>query len=242
MPSKKYWKKPLYILIGVIAFLLVIDYVILPLYVSGKEHQIPNVLGKNKDEAIRILQDAGFTPIVQTSRYDQKYQKDQVIFQKPSPGSMAKENRRIYLSISGGEPMVKVPALISRTIRDAKMNLERIGLTLGKIDSVESELPVNSIVEQQYSGGTEIAKGKSVSIKVSIGPQVGKIRVPNLFGKPLAEVESILKDNSLKLGIKTYIHSQNYLPNTVVDQFPSVNSLVNIGDSISVTLTKMKPD
>jgi serine/threonine-protein kinase len=179
-------------------------------------------------------------PIVQTSRFDQKYQKDQVVFQKPAPNTSVKTNRRVYLTISGGESTVKMPALISKTIRDAKINLERIGLVLGKIDSVESEFPVNLIVEQQYFNNKELAKGTTVNIKVSIGPKVGMIRVPNLLGKSLSDVEKILKENALKIGAKTFIYSSNLLPNTVVDQLPSENALLKIGDTVNVVLTQSK--
>jgi serine/threonine-protein kinase len=231
--------------IGIIAgailiFLLIFDYILMPLYISGREHNIPNVIGKNKDEAIKILDDTGLNPIVQTSRFDQKYQKDQVVFQKPAPNTSVKTNRRVYLTISGGESTVKMPALISKTIRDAKINLERIGLVLGKIDSVESEFPVNLIVEQQYFNNKELAKGTTVNIKVSIGPKVGMIRVPNLLGKSLSDVEKILKENALKIGAKTFIYSSNLLPNTVVDQLPSENALLKIGDTVNVVLTQSK--
>jgi serine/threonine-protein kinase len=220
--------------------LLIFDYILMPFYVSGKEHNIPNVIGKNKDEAIKILDDAGLNAIVQTSRFDQKYQKDQVVFQKPAPNTSVKTNRRVYLTISGGESTVKMPSLISKTIRDAKINLERIGLVLGKIDSVESEFPVNLIVEQQYFNNKELAKGTTVNIKVSIGPKVGMIRVPNLLGKSLSDVEKILKENALKIGAKTFIYSSNLLPNTVVDQLPSENALLKIGDTVNVVLTQSK--
>jgi len=239
-PSKIFWKKLLYILGGIFVFLLVIDYIILPLYVSGSEHQVPNVVGKQKDEAIKILEDAGLNPIVQTSRYDQKYQKNHVIFQNPSSNLTVKSNRRIYLTISGGEPQIPMPSLIGKTIRDATVTLERLGLSIGKIDSVESEFPAGIIVEQQFFQGKEISKGSAVNFKLSIGPQVGMVRVPSLFGQTLSEAEKILKNNSLRVGNKVYIFSQNYLPNTVVDQYPSINTLTKIGDSVTVTLTRTK--
>jgi serine/threonine-protein kinase len=239
-PSKIFWKKLLYFFGGIFVFLLVIDYIILPLYVGGSEHQIPNVIGKQKDEAIKILEDAGLNPIVQTSRFDQKYQKDHVIFQNPSPNMTVKINRRVYLTISGGEPQIQMPSLIGKTIRDATVTLERIGLSIGKIDSIESEFPSGTIVEQQILQGREIAKGTSVNLKLSVGPQAGMIRVPNLLGKSLFEAESILKSNSLKLGSRTYINSPSLLPNTVVDQQPSENALIKVGDSVNVVLTQSK--
>jgi serine/threonine-protein kinase len=240
MPTKKFWNKLLIILVIFFAILFVLDYVVLPYYVSGTESKVPNVVGKNKDEAINILRDANFNPIVQTSRFDQNYQKDQVISQKPIADIIVKENRRIYLTVSGGDPIIKMPALINKTIRDATITLERFGLILGKIDSVESEFPSATIVEQQYFEGREIAKGSTVNLKVSIGPKVGMVRVPNLLLKSLSEAESILKSNSLRLGNKIYIYSASYLPNTVADQDPSEDTLIKIGDSVNVVLTQSK--
>ena len=223
-----------------IAVLFVMDYIVLPFYVSGTESKVANVVGKNKDEAIKILRDANFNPILQTSRFDQAYRKDQVISQKPIADMIVKENRRIYLIISGGDPFIKMPSLINKTIRDATITLERFGLVLGKIDSVESEFPPATIVEQQYFEGREIAKGTTINLKVSIGPKVGMVRVPNLLLKSLSEAERILKSSSLRIGNRIYIYSSSYLPNTVADQDPSEDTLVKIGDSVNVVLTQSK--
>lgn len=229
----------LLIIMAVFAVLLVsFDYVILPFYVSGTEVKVPDVLGKNKDEAIKILKNANLNPIVQTSRFDQKYQKNQIIFQKPSSNVTVKENRRIYLTVSGGDPLIKVPSLISKTFRDATITLERFGLALGTVDSVESELPANSIVEQQFPEGRDIAKGTKINLKISIGPKQGMVRVPNLLSKSLGEAENILKSLMLKIGNKIYINYPNTLPNTVVDQEPSEDTLLKIGDSVNVVLAQ----
>ncbi|PKL82855.1 MAG: hypothetical protein CVV24_08015 [Ignavibacteriae bacterium HGW-Ignavibacteriae-3] len=227
------------LLMAVFAVILVtVDYIVLPLYVSGTEVKVPDVLGKNKDEAIKILKDANLNPIIQTSRFDQKYEKNQIIFQKPSANIAVKENRRIYLTVSGGDPLMKVPSVIGKTFRDATITVERYGLVLGTVDSVESEFPANTIVEQQIPEGREIAKGTKINLKISIGPKQGMVRVPNLLSKSLSEAEIILKSLSLKLGNKIYINYPNTLPNTVVDQEPSEDTLLNIGDSVNVVLAQ----
>ncbi len=236
--SKNYWKILLIFLLILTGFLSILDFVVLPIYVSGTEVRVPNVIGRYKEDAIKILEEANLNPIIQTSRYDERYAKDHVIFQKPSSGVTVKENRRIYITISGGEPLVRMPFLINKTIRDAKVTLERIGLYLGQIDSIESEFPTYTVVEQQYLEGREIAKGTSIDVKVSIGPQIGMIRVPKILGLSLSAAENILKKNSLKIGIKTYIFSSAILPNTIVEQQPSENTLLKIGDSVNVVLTQ----
>jgi eukaryotic-like serine/threonine-protein kinase len=234
-------KKFLYVVGIIFIFLLIIDYIILPLYVSGSQHQVPNVIGKNKDEAVKMLEDAGLSVVIQTPRFDQKYPKDHVIFQKPTANSIVKSNRRVYLTCSGGDQLVTMPSLTGKTIRDAKVSLERLGFTLGKIDSTVSEFPADVIVQQQYLEGRDVAKGTSVNVTVSVGPQAGMIRVPNILAKSLSEADRILKTNNLKIGFKTYIHSPSMLPNTIVDQQPGEGTLLKLGDSVNVVLTQNKP-
>jgi serine/threonine-protein kinase len=239
-PSKNIWKPIVSALILILGVLLVTDLLIMPFYVSGSETKMPKVVGMNKEEAFKIIEDANLSPVIQTTRYDEKYGKDRVVFQKPEANKLVKAGRRVYLTISGGDPLVRVPFLINKTIRDAQVTLERAGLELGDIDSVESEMDANLIVEQQYFQGRELAKGSRVNVKISIGPQLGMVRVPNLIGRSFSEVENILKNLSLRIGNKTYVRSSGYLPNTVIDHEPSEGTLIKIGDSVNVVLTGSK--
>ncbi|MBI3122859.1 MAG: PASTA domain-containing protein [Ignavibacteriales bacterium] len=239
-PSKNIWKPIVSALILIFGVLLVIDLLIMPFYVSGSESKIPNVVGMNKDEAFNILEDANLSPVIQTTRYDEKYGKDRVIFQKPEGNKLVKAGRRVYLTISGGEPLVRVPFLINKTVRDAQVTLERAGLLLGDIDSVESEMDADLIVEQQYFQGRELATGSRVNVKISIGPQLGMVRVPNLVGRSFTEVENTLKSLSLRIGTKIYVKSSGYLPNTIIDHTPAEGSLIKVGDSVNVWITGSK--
>lgn len=238
--SRKYLVIPLVFIISFSVLLLIVDNFVLPYYVSAEEIKVPDVVGMNKEEAIGKLSELNLNPVIQTSRYDERFGKDRVIFQKPLARTSVKENRRIYLTVSGGVQTVTMPFLINKTVRDAQINLERIGLVLDRIEEVESELPPNFIVEQQYLEGKELPKGTPVWIKVSIGPKIGMVRVPNILGKSFVEAENILRGVSLRIGFRTYIHSNSLLPNTVVDQQPSENTLVSVGDSVNVVLTLNK--
>lgn len=238
--SKHFLLKISLYIISFIVSLIIIDSIILPYYVSSNEYKVPNVIGKHKEEAIRILKNLNLNPVVNTSRYDERFPRDYVIFQKPQPNTYVKENRKIYLTISGGLQTVKMPFLINKTVRDAQITLQKLGLVLDSLEQKESELPPNTIAEQQYPEGKELPVGTKVRLWVSIGPQVGKIRVPNILGKSLIEAERVLKNNSLRIGLKTYIHSVTLLPNTVVDQQPGENTLVNVGDSVNVVITQNK--
>ena len=111
---KKFFEKPrnkkiLYRLGSIIVFLLIMDKLILPWYVSSPEVKVPKVVGLGEDDAVRILKDADLSPIVSDTTYDENFPKGSVIVQKPMTGDVVKKGRRVYIFISGGEPYVKVP-------------------------------------------------------------------------------------------------------------------------------------
>src|ERR1035437_6649449 len=133
---KKFLEKPrnkkiLYWLGGIIVFLLIMDNLILPWYVSSPEVKVPKVIGLKEDDAVRILKEADLSPIVSDTTFDERFPKGSVIVQKPMTGDVVKKGRRVYIFISGGEPYVNVPILKGRSLKEAKLSLGRVGLKLG---------------------------------------------------------------------------------------------------------------
>ncbi|NOX19597.1 MAG: PASTA domain-containing protein [Chlorobi bacterium] len=241
---KKITKKivfiPLAVIFIIIAFVILMNSVILPWYVEAPEFRVPNLIGKSKTEAVKILVSLKLNPIIEGPKYDENVPKDHVIYCRPHANTLVKEGRRIYLYISGGEPLVKMPTLVGKTLRDAKITVERNGLIIGEIEKVRSEFAAGTVIEQTPEANENIAKGSVVDMKVSVGPKIGMIRVPNLIGKSLRKGERLLRNNSLFIRKVNYQISPNLLPNTIFDQLPSEGRLVNVGDSIDVWVTKSK--
>lgn len=231
----------LYIGIIIVLFVgaaLLFDLLIMPSYVKNNEITLPDLVGLSKTEAEDSLKAMGLEAILEGPRYSDEYPVDHVIYQKPNSGSVVKEGRRVYIVISGGNPLTKMPNLIGKTLRDAKVTVTRLGFNLGNVAEIESEETVNTIVEQYPKESTNMQKGAIVKLKVSVGPRVGMVRIPNLLGKSFNEAKDILIKNSLIVGKINYQDSKNLLPNTVVAQYPAKNKLVNVGESIDLFITK----
>jgi beta-lactam-binding protein with PASTA domain len=231
--------KKIALIIGIIvAVILLFDLIIMPWYVSADEVTVPKVLGLNQEAAIDKLSENNLDAIIAGERYDEKYPKGTVIFQKPLVGSVVKEGRRIFLFVSSGVPMVKVPSLKGRLLRDAKLTLERMDLALGDTTMVESEEPKLTVLEQGYYSGREVKRGTRVSLTLSAGKETGLISVPDVIGKTLSQAEKILVENKLTLGRLNYQPSFSLLPNTIIDQYPSKDTFVKEGTSIDLFVTK----
>ena len=230
-------RKILYVLGGILILILLLDNIIFPWYVSSPQYIVPTVIGMEHKEAIILLDEQGFDPVIGDTSYGLKYPRGTIFFQRPGEGDIVKEGRRIYLFVSGGEITVAVPVLKGKSILDAKFALERIGLKLGRIERVASNQPEDMIFDQQYEAGTPLKQGAFVSITVSTGRGGGIITVPNLIGKSLTDAKNILKEQNLNVGKINYQSSATLLPNTVLDQYPTAGNKLNPGQGVDLFVT-----
>lgn len=231
-------KKLLIFLSILISIVLLFDFILMPLYVGGSEIIVPNVVGMNEEEAFQTLKDADFNPAVADTSFGVSLPPGRVFLQKPEKGKLVKEGRTIYLFISGGEQVISVPLLKGKSVRDARLSLERIGLKLGAVEEIASTHPKDMVFDQQFAEGTGIRKGQSVGISVSIGKGEGEIIVPDLIGKSLSEASRILADSLLSVGKINYQISSTLLPNTVLDQYPAPGNKLNSGNTVDLFITK----
>ncbi|MDP2365200.1 MAG: PASTA domain-containing protein, partial [Ignavibacteria bacterium] len=220
-----------------IAIILIFNFILLPMYVSGSEIHVPNVVGMTEEEAFEALEDADFNPQISDTSFGVSLPPGRIFLQKPEAGKLVKEGRTIYLFISGGEQIISLPLLKGKSVRDARLALERIGLKLGNIEELASTHPKDMVFDQQFAEGTNLKKGQSVGISVSIGKGAGNIIVPDLIGKSLTEAQRILSDSTLIVGKVNYQISSTLLPNTVLDQYPAPGNKLNSGSSVDLFIT-----
>jgi len=231
-------KKLLIAFASLIAIILFFNFILLPLYVSGSELNVPNVVGMTEEEAFQTLMDSDFNPSIADTSFGVSLPPGRVFLQKPESGKLVKEGRTVFLFISGGDQIISIPSLKGKSIRDARLSLERIGLKLGSIEELASTHPKDMVIDQQFAEGTKLRKGQSVAITVSIASGEGEIVVPDLIGKSLTEAQRILLDSTLTVGKVNYQISSTLLPNTILDQYPAPGNKLNSGNSVDLFITK----
>jgi len=213
----------------------------MPFYVKGEEVTVPNVTGMTYEQAQVVLKNAGLEPINGGERYDSKYPKGTVILQKPSANKVVKAGRRIYLIISGGNIKVTVPDVRHKRVEEATILLNRAGLTIGEIlEDTLSDIPKGLISAQSIPPNELVEKGTPISVWVSSVSSFGNIEVPSLVGKSLSEAKQMLESKDLKIGKIVYQTSVDYLPNTVIYQYPSAGSFVESQTQIDLIVVKEK--
>jgi beta-lactam-binding protein with PASTA domain len=229
------------IALGVIIFVFfVIDDLIMPQYVQqGKSTKVPMVVGMTAEQAKQILAEAGLVARESETRIDKQYPIGTVALQNPPAGSEVKFGRGVYLTLSGGEPLVIVPSLRGRSLREAVFTLERTALTLGKVQyEVSEEFPENTVISQEIPESTKVKNGSKINVAVSQGRTSNKLPVPNVTEKSLAEAERILTQAGFRVGTITYQINLDLLPNTVIEQYPKFGELLTLDQPINLFVSQ----
>lgn len=171
----------------------------------GKYVKVPEVKGKNVEEAKKILQAQGFEVEVQDSVYFDTIPKLSVIKQSPQPGETVKVNRTVYLTVNRAQaPMLIIPNFVGQTFRSVEMQLKTLGLKLGDT-TFKPDFAVGSVLEQSYNGnliqpGSKVAMGSRIDLVIGGGVQANDMPVPFLIGLNFAEAKTLLDANGLLLG------------------------------------------
>ena len=146
---------------------------VIKLYVakSGEGKIIPDLVNKNYKQARDTLESMGFIVKLQATEND-IIEVGNVISTNPSANTSVIEGSTItvyYAVDTSDESQFKMPDLEGKSLDDAKNILEKNGLVVSKIETVDSSISENFVVSQSPADGSPVRKGDEVIITVSSG-------------------------------------------------------------------------
>jgi len=166
---------------------------------------VPQVTGRQTDEAVKFLESKGFDVVIQDSVYTDTASRGIVLKQLPDPNSTVKINRTVFLTVNRITlPMVEVPDLIGKTLGYSMVILNRSHLVLGDTSS-RPDFAKGTVLEQKFKGrsidpGTKIPWGSAVDLILASGLSEEKFPVPDLINLTFSEAQLILDSNHIVLG------------------------------------------
>jgi beta-lactam-binding protein with PASTA domain len=131
--------------------------------------EVPEVVGKQREEAEKILGGAGFKVAVEEQTSDED--KGTVLSQSLDKGSEADRGSDITITVAKTPVTGEVPDLTGLSPEQAEEVLSENGLKLGSQNRAESSyVPEGLILEQDVRADAEVSRGTSVGVTVSSGP------------------------------------------------------------------------
>lgn len=234
-------KKIIIYLVILILLIIFFDRILMPFFVGRAEVKVPNVVGMTYEQGKSILEQNKLEPVFGGEHYDSKYPKGTIILQRPVADKMVKVGRRIYLIVSSGNIKVEVPNIKYKSVEEASIILSRSDLSIGQIfEDTLTDVPKGLITSQSINPGELVEKGTLINIWVSSTGSFGNIEVPDLVGRSFSEAKKIIESQNLKVGKIVYQPSIDFLPNTVIYQYPASGSFVQEFTPIDLIIVKEK--
>ena len=204
-----------------------------------KTLKVPDVSNKSVSEAIRILQDAGFS----VSDYQEGITSidvnvGDVVKTSPLAGTNRKKGSEIKLYVSTGDETIIIENYVGKNYLEVKGSLEARGLIVDikeEVVELDSKYKEDEIIEQDVASETKLKKGARITLTYA----VKGISYPDFTDGTymIADVEEFCSDNGVKLELINTENSE-YLSGTIYKQSIEAGTPVKEGATFKVYVYK----
>lgn len=258
LKSKIFLKQVLF-LGGAIFLLLFLIQLWLKFYTNhGQKLELPKFVGMDLSSASELADDNSFEMIVIDSIFIVGKKGGLITDQNPKPGSLVKENRKIYITITKyNTETIKVadlPTMYGNAFDQKKTELKYREIECVIKDYAYDPGEPNHILEVYYNGELIISKeGRKEDVVIDKGGILecvvsrkdgGDVTIPDLRCMEVEEARFLLESSKLELG--DILKRGNAEPDAimyVISQSPPYDGISNVkmGDKISITVAPSKP-
>jgi serine/threonine-protein kinase len=201
-------------------------------YLVPHEVDVPRVVGLSLEAAQARLDEVGLTYRVANGRFDEA-PLDQVLSQRPAPGTSIEEGSQIVLVPSLGPPPVKVPDLVGSTVPEARRTLEEVGLELGQpTERYDEKYEVGEIISQSVPARDKLPQGSTVDVVVSKGP--APVPVPKVVGETQENAEGLLAPWVVNVETE---YSDTVERGYVISQDPERKTELQPGETVTIVVS-----
>ncbi len=215
-------------------------YITLKLIVTeGDEVLVPDLVGKNTIDALKLLTEENLTIKVDRFDYSPAYPKDYITFQNPDPGIYLREGQEVRVVISLGSEEVVIPDLSGNSLRRASIILEQNGLKPGAIARVHSgEISVDHVIAQFPPPMSVSHRESRVQLLVSQGQKEPAYVMPDFIGSTAAVSIPLIEQLGLILGKVSSTQVPDRPKGVILDQYPLGGSRVTNGSPVTFVVNQ----
>ncbi|MEF9426796.1 MAG: PASTA domain-containing protein [Candidatus Mariimomonas ferrooxydans] len=199
---------------------------------------IPNMIGLDIQEALKILESMGLETDTISEEYSEEFGKDHIIKQTPAYDEMANKEDTVDLTISMGSQTVIIPNIIGLDLVYASNHLESLGVNVitSKIPLTEDISQPGLVVSVIPQPGTSIIAGSTVELKISTSELLNE--VPDITGLDLEQAKEKL--GTLGIGIEIIYIDTDYSvqQGEVLDQLPLPGNYISLNSSVVLFIGK----
>ena len=219
--------------------ILLMDYLLLPSYVGyNKEHYLPDVRGEFVEKANFHLRSLGFQTEVVMIPFTETHEAGTVVKMYPRAFTKVKEGRLINLTVAGKMEDINIPSLIKRSLRNAKLEISRLGLGIDTIIyEYDNQVKDGEITFQLPRVGKIVKSSTNMTLGVSRGAPPDYYVVPDVVNLSLRRAQEEITLHGLRVGDINYEYQPELLNNTVIEQNMTAGMRVSFPASIHLIVS-----
>lgn len=217
--------------------------VLIPIITSEKEITVPDVANMSVNEAIKKLQDVGFTVNdEQQEQSSSEIAEGNVIKTNPAAGSKRTKNTNITLYVSIGDTKITIENYAGRNYLEVKGGLEALGLQV-LIEKKDVDNP------EEAKDGEIIDQSVAPNEKLSVGDNI-TLYIPNIVSKypdftdgsfTVAEVQAFCDDYGITLKIEEVLTNE-YEDGKIISQDKPKDYTIRAGVTLTIKVAKANPE
>lgn len=204
-------------------------------FTAGTHSTVPDVVGQQQLSAEDALTSASLVVAVDEA-WSKSVPEGAVISTDPTASTNLPHGSTVTILISKGPERYAVPALIGKSLAEAKTALAKLKMGIGRVTyAYDANVVSGRILASQPTSGTIMQPNQTVDVSISKGP--APIPVPNLTGRPLADAQSALKSAGFSTSTATQF-SDSVKSGIVIGTEPGAGAALQRGSSVKVIVSK----
>lgn len=196
-----------------------------------------NVIGMTMEDARTALVKLGLSPEFDYVESD-SVEEGVVISADVPVDTMLDVNSVVKVTVSAGQKGVEVPDVTGVSYAEAVTMLQQKGFVANKAESYSSEVAKGNVISQTPEAGAKAPSGSAVTVRVSLGAEETKVRVPNVIGLDEEDATIALIEAGLTPGAVEEVNNEDTALNGLICyQSYSVGSYVEAGTVVDMKLS-----
>ncbi|MCX8094183.1 MAG: PASTA domain-containing protein [Candidatus Goldbacteria bacterium] len=222
---------------------IITAFTVVKLLMSISVIYMPDLKGLSIDQAKKVTSKLGLELKIENEVDSNLFEKGCIISQDIPPKTKIKKGRTVYVVVSRGSKIIKMPDITGLPLQKAIIELKNANLEIGLESAVSSFVfKENTIISQSPLPGENIPTGSKVNILKSIGQKKFNFMMPDFINKNIKDAFNIFKKYNLHINNLNTEDNNNLISGTIIKQAPLPGHMVNEESQIDFTISKKSDD
>jgi len=191
---------------------------------------VPNLTGMDKESALKLLKEEGFTGGATYEEFNDFYMPGIVISQLPEGGSTYPLDTVIDITISKGAEFITVPDLAGYDYVYSITSLEALGFNVLVLRESSGAYPVGTTLGTKPAAGTSLKKNDIVKLIISVNYEL--VAVPDMVSMEYSKAQGVLDNMGIIYEVSYIKVDYSIQKDTVIEQYPEAGTNISFAEKV----------